>query len=422
MSNSIPLLPELWNRVFGYLTTPEDFQAVINTCQQWHNLLYSKKPVGLFGQVLPILNQMRSSEGNLGFDLNTLLTMREVHSEWRNQIDNHLDCNPKCHSRLSTAADMEAFMTAAAPLSIQRGNPFLGRSLELSIDIRNQDGSVEAIQRLFETYGRAVTTADLGYTFGFISPQTLASHLALLPSIEVLKLVGIFDVNDDETHLPVLYYPLSKLKRLDISRSYYARITAETGRVLFSPLLRSCSCSQTLTYLCAGGYRLKVPGINEIIPNLKQLHVWHPVSELGDHQVLSELRMKLEDICITNWIVPSVSFLSSLNNFRTTLTILNLNLQVDDAIDSTQLGEFPSLKTVQLRVRSASFNNIPSERQIILFFIPVLCPRLEVFWITFNRALRVLDLQLASAMVSETFKSLKDIRFLKELEEDGDEN
>ncbi|CAL8147365.1 unnamed protein product [Orchesella dallaii] len=420
MSNSIPLLPELWNMIFGYLTTPEDFQAVINTCQQWHNLLYSKKSVGLFGQVLPILNQMRSSEGNLGFDLNALLTMREVNSEWRKQIDKHLNSNPKRHSRLSTAADMEAFMTAAAPLSIQRGNPLLGRSLELSIDVRNQDGSVEAIQRLFETYGKEVTTADLGYTFGFVSPQTLASHLALIPSIEVLKIAGIFDVNDDENHLPVPCYSLPKLKRLDISRSYYARITAETGRVLFSPLLRSCS--QTLTYLCAGGYRLKLPGINDLIPNLKQLNVWHPVSELGDHQVLSELRMKLENICITNWIVPSVSFLSSLNNFRTTLTILNLNLQVDDAIDSTQLEEFPSLKTVQLRVRSASLNNIPSERQIILFFIPVLCPRLEVFWITFNRALRVLDLQLASAMVSNMFKSLKDIRFLKELEEDGDEN
>ncbi|CAL8147371.1 unnamed protein product [Orchesella dallaii] len=179
----------------------------------------------------------------------------------------------------------------------------------------------------------------------------------------------------------------------------------EWEQLLFSSLLRSCS--ESLTNLCADGENLQLPGINELIPNVKNIFLIGPLYAEENENGLSDLQLKLEGIRITSLITPSENFLTSLNTFRETLTFLSLHIKKAETFDPTHLQVFPSLEKLHLNINNNTLEDFPAETRAKFSIIPGLCPNLEELMIMFHSAFRGINLKSAMEVISSLFKKLK---------------
>ncbi|ODM90389.1 hypothetical protein Ocin01_16294 [Orchesella cincta] len=416
------LLPELWEKVFEYLPDPEDFHAVINTCLEWHDLLEYQKTERLIGKTLSVLVGKGYShpiyedrKRNLPA-VKTLLNLRQVNSEWRKEADKLLNADPKQETYVHSVEHVDTFMEAVKQLSSQHGNPFLGRELQV---YRGDAETAEALQRLLNAHGKYLRNAAL--TLRVITPKKLSEYLALVPFIEDLTIDGVIDISDDEgnetrpTEQPVPFPPLSKLAKLDITQFWYPSGGNEENGRLFSSFL-GC-CSESLTVLRLNADVLKIPGINELIPNVKELFVFGPLYAAENPLVLSNLRIGLERVTILSIVEPILSFFATLNNFRNTLAYLSLSVRVNESFDPAHLPMLPNLKGLLLYVRS-NLKNVPTDTLVKLSLVPASFQNLEFLAIMFDRAFQDIDLTVASEKIRTSFKRMKTVRLVRA--EDGD--
>ncbi|CAL8138816.1 unnamed protein product [Orchesella dallaii] len=404
------LPPEVQAEILSKLEDAEDFQAVINTCPLWHDIKENRKEEMLFAQVLPILLEKARFRC---YPIDNMLVLRQVCKEWKRATDRQLVLNPydKFDREAYNFRDdevIEEFFTHASrfPGGV---NPLLGNYVTLTItDFEDSQPPVQLIHR----YGTFLKTIFLLTISDNCPINELQSLMSFLPNLEWLGLavcVEDWNVAVEATALPPI--PLLKQFFLYIENlgvygkprpNYFLIQEFITSFVtVYGPQLETISCPLDL---------LRLDSISDRLPNLMSLEIDEsPGTYFTDEDlhVLAqadwELRfLKVKKYYAAPFIQCSTALIDMLNTFSSTLTSLCFPLELERTFDPLELGVFPCLEIVDLRV-SSTFGEFPVEMKNKVNTFSVVCPNLKKLEITtvganINAALRN-QLQFADMQV-----------------------
>ncbi|CAL8138820.1 unnamed protein product [Orchesella dallaii] len=382
------LPPEVQAEILSKLEDAEDFQAVINTCPLWHDIMENRKAKMLFAQVLPILLEKAPFRC---YPIDNMLVLRQVCREWKRVTDRQLVLNP--HDKFDRQAylfwddeEIEEFLTHASRLP-DGVNPLLGNYADLTItDFEESQPSVQLIHR----YGTFLKRVFLHVLIDNYPINELQSLMSFMPNLEWLSLVVYVDdwtAAVEATALPPI--PLLKqfflcIETLDLygqPRPNYFLIQEFIASFVtaYGPQLETISCPLVL---------LRLDSISDRLPNLMSLEIDESPGTYfteEDLHVLAQADWKLRLLKIQRYSMPfiqcSSALIDMLNKFSRTLTSLCFSLELERTFDPLELAVFPCLEIVDLRV-SSTFGEFPVEMKDKLNAFSVVCPNLKKLEIT----------------------------------------
>ncbi|CAL8138934.1 unnamed protein product [Orchesella dallaii] len=355
------LPPEMLEEIFNYLTDPQDFQAVLNTCPLWHDIMAYRKVERLLGKVFPLVFEHTTS-----IPLESMLCIRETSRKWKELAETELAYNtsrfrhPKYN--FQTEEELEEFRTFAT--SLPRGsNPFAFRNMEITF---NNEGAYIFFLEIIQKWGDQLKSIDIRAT-GLGFPQNeLVSHLALLPNLKSLEIAGIPENWDVEAGGTTPFPPLPQLTSLKLFRVGLDNGIAAVERQFQHQISSFITAyGNQLEILACPLHLLRIEDIENQLPKLYflmlQLSVWNTFNE-EDFQVLAKIKWPLCALMIHGHPVElSKEFCGMVSEFRGTLynLILEVVLEEEDDIDTSSLEIFHYVKLVYLRITS-SHRRIPS--------------------------------------------------------------
>ncbi|ODM93617.1 hypothetical protein Ocin01_13067 [Orchesella cincta] len=382
------LLPEIWEDVFSLLPA-SDFLTVINACQEWRQLLASRRTSMLLPLVLPVLKEY--------LPFQTLLHCRSVSKSAKCYIDEALteyssplqyfqrvSCKDewfqrnKIHQVIETMnlkydfrdrKVLEKFLahftihSYASSSSNEDANPLLTRHVALSLDLsEDPDEEVEMItacqlrRLLLPNYGAHVSvfTCEIMTGFDHFNFLRLLLLLCHLPNLKVLKVVGSLEEWMEEAeYLRVAEFPdLEQLETLDLEEFTDLHVEGALGPSLFKhygPQLKTLICSGRLF----DATTITVTKLNIYLPNLLYLRVKAVTS--GALFKLSKIDWQLEclqfkDILSSDRRLNLGQILQTVNKFGKTLTHLELLVLLSseqvNRFDPSKMNMMPKLKTL----------------------------------------------------------------------------
>ncbi|CAL8138936.1 unnamed protein product [Orchesella dallaii] len=354
------LPPEMLEEIFNYLTDPQDFQAVLNTCPSWHDIMAYRKTERLIAEVFPLVFKDTTS-----IPLESMLRIRETSRKWKELAETGLAHNtsrfrhPKYNFR--TAEELEAFRTFAT--SLPRGsNPFAFRNMEI---MWINEAAYVSFLEIIQEWGDQLKSIDIRAT-GLGFPQNeLVSHLALLPNLKSLEIAGIPENWDVETGETTPFPPLPQLTNLKLTRvdRYNGNAAADQK---FQHQISSfiTAYGNQLEYLTCHTQLLRIEDIENQLPKLSFLLLWlsdNNTFNAEDFQVLAKVKWPLSTLDIFGYppVKLSREFCGMISYFKDTLKHFALDFVLEEDIDTSSLEICPALKTVVLFITS-SHRRIPT--------------------------------------------------------------
>ncbi|CAL8101049.1 unnamed protein product [Orchesella dallaii] len=405
-STEISDLPnEMLEEIFNFLKDPNDFLRVIGTCPRWNDIMSYRKTERLFGKVFPILLKY-----NL-VPLRTMLTLRLISKKWKQEAELELEQDPSRLMRKYNIGDAEQVnqLLIHATNLPQGCNPFIGKHLSIT---SGDPVAYDSMHQLIQQHGTHLKSIEMK----FFSKIQFASFLGGIPNVETLSIIGLMQQweTEDEADAPPLL-PLLRLNNLGIA-IYGAIHRDQNDDYRFLRLLSFLftAYGQQLATLTCPKQLLRIGGISDLLPNLRQLELFMPhissdAYTQPDLQVLSQVEWRLHTLSIYEWNFPlTTEFMTALNNFSATLEDLKIFIQLEENFDPDSLASFPFLKKLYLGITS-ELRSIPLGMKYRLMKLGGVAPNLEELDINLrNEAL--CDIVWSMEVMSNVFQNLNLIR------------
>ncbi|CAL8146784.1 unnamed protein product [Orchesella dallaii] len=413
--------PEVWEHIFRGLS-PQDFLKVINTRQQWREILKPQTTRALLPLVLPILLENANvPDSQL---LQTFLPWRTLSHGAKQSVDKILEADstsPKTHYEYVTgiskskslwlkqsqtrrltyfASKRYSFKNAEDILNFlihfgeyskkgDKDNKFLSKSISFEIQTRlpallNPDFVSERRLWMLTQYGQQLASLTCNIVGG-LTFDYLLHFLELLqhvPNLKILKVGGdlVVEGRGREPNLP----DLKHLELLNLEESCGEKsILPPDGDIALGPLLVEHYGPQLKTLICRAGLLEKIGAnvVNSYLPNLKCLRVG-PVRRSLLLQ-LTELEFPLEEVqfcryAATDGTLKLTDFIRGVDQFACTLSHLKIMVDLPDYEFTDVEQEAGNGKLVKLlNLKTLSTTRFNFYTRWFRTVIPSTCPNLE---------------------------------------------
>ncbi|ODM90403.1 hypothetical protein Ocin01_16279, partial [Orchesella cincta] len=425
------LPPEIWVQIFHKLESfPDDFLSVINTSQQWRELLQSKRTTVLLPLILPTsleaidvpadaqlwnivlswrglapsakiwVDQILSVEATLPTKYYQRVSERsEPIGNWHGRsnflrLTNFADGR---QTRLSSPQDVQNFASHFALDLEAKANPFVTKHVVLNLTPDFSNEEERSLLNVMKQYGNNIFALTLNIMPRRLLPNSLPVLLELfryVPNLKILRINGFLGIQGVQDIFPyqIRRADVTNLKNLELLDLEVIDLTS-TERFNLASIILELYGSHIRTLICRRELieHGDVPFLNASLPNLRCLRVGTVSSTLLE--TLSQLQWPLEELQFVRftWLLyPTItSLLRAINNFSRTLNHLHLrvgwyNADQPQARVLERIGEdnmemametLPKLTTLSLRP-------FIIERDWFLNVMLAKCPKLKELRLT----------------------------------------